>query len=90
MDHRDALLFGQRDDALDIEVGSDRAFGGIQRVRLVRLEAMDGKTVLFGEDRDRAQAEFIGGAEDTDRDFAAVGGHHFSRACGSVGHRAAF
>jgi hypothetical protein len=39
---------------------------------------MDRKAVLLGEDRDGAQAEFVGGAEDADRDFAAVGGHGLS------------
>ena len=86
VDHRDALLLGERDDALDVEVGADRAFRRVERIGLVRLEAVDGEAVLLGEDRDRAQAEFVGGAEDADGDFAAVGGHQFSGAGGRVGH----
>ena len=33
---------------------------------------MQAEPVFFGVDRDRAQAEFRGGAHDADRDFAAI------------------
>ena len=80
VNHRHALLFGQCHDALHIQVGADRALGGIQLVRLVRLESMDGKTILLGKNGYRRQAELGGGSKNTNRDFAAVCGHQFSKA----------
>ena len=39
---------------------------------------MDRESVFLRVDGDRAQAEFGRGAEDTDRDFTAVGNQQFS------------
>ena len=80
MNHRHALLLGERDDALDIEVSADRALRRIELVRLVGLESVNRKAVLFGENRDCAQTKFVGSAENADRDFSAVSGHQLSRA----------
>ena len=41
MDHRDALLFGECDDALDIQIGTDGPLRGVQWIGLVGLEAVD-------------------------------------------------
>ena len=83
---RELVLFGKRDDALDIQIRAHRAFGGIERIGFVRLETMDRKAVFLGEDRDGPQAELVGGAEDADGDFAAVRGHEFSWAGFGIGH----
>ena len=72
MDGVDALLLGQRDDAFDVEVGFDRAFALADQVGLVGLEAVQGEAVFLRVDGDGAQAEFVGGAQDADGDFAAV------------------
>ena len=42
------------------------------QVGFVGLEAVQREPVLLGVDGDGAQAEFVGGPEDADRDFAAV------------------
>ena len=80
MNHRHALLLGERDDALDIEVRADRALRRIELIRLIGLEAVDRKAVFFGKNRNRAQTKFVGSAENADRNFSAVGGHQLSRA----------
>ncbi len=72
MDGIDALFLGQGDDALDIEVGFDRAFAFADEVGFVGLEAVEGEAVFLGIDGDGAQAEFVGGAQNADGDFAAV------------------
>ncbi len=73
MNHVHPALAGEADDALDIEVGADGTLAPAHHVGFVGLEPVDGKPVFLGVDRDGAHAEFRGGAEDTDGDFAAVG-----------------
>jgi len=90
MNHGDTLLLGERDDALHIQISPYRTLLGVEWIGLVGLETVDRETVLLGEDRDRAQAKLVGGAENADRDFAAVRGHQFSGAGGDFGHRAGF
>src|SRR5690606_3587809 len=63
----------------DVEVGPDGPLLLAQAVGLVRLEAMAGEPILVGVDRDGAQAELGGGAEDPDGDFAPVHGHQLDR-----------
>ena len=46
------------------------------------FEAMEGEAIFLGIDRHGTQAEFVGGAEDTDGDFAAVGREEFSNGLG--------
>ena len=81
MDHVHPALAGQSHDALDIEVSSDWTFAVADRVGFVRFESVDGKPVFLRVDRDRAHAEFGGGTEGADGDFAAVGGEK-----GAAGH----
>jgi hypothetical protein len=52
------LLERQRDDALDVEIGLNRALAVPDPVSFVRLKPMQAKTILFGIDRDRAQSQF--------------------------------
>ena len=66
------------DDLGDGEIGLDRAERlAVRRladlVGLVGLEAVEGELVLLGEDRDRAEPQFVRRAEDTDGDFGPVG-----------------
>ncbi len=77
VDHGDAFGFGEFDDAFVVEVGTDGAFGGVELVCFVGFEAVDGEAVFFCEDGDGAEAEFGGGAEDADGDFAAIGSEDF-------------
>ncbi len=79
MNEVNALLLGNGDDALDVEIGGDGAFAGADEIGLVGLEAMHPETVLLGEHGDGAEAEFGGGAKNTDGDFAAIGGEKFLR-----------
>ncbi len=72
VDGVDAFFLGERDDAFDIEVGFHRPFAFADQVGFVGFEAVQGEAVFLGIDGDGAQAEFIGGAEDADGDFAAI------------------
>ena len=68
----DALFFGQRDDAIDIQVSLDRAFTFADQISFVGFEAMQAEPVFLRIDGDSAQPQFIGGAHDADGDFAAI------------------
>ena len=72
-----ALLFRQRDDAGDVEIGADGTFAFADDIRLVRLEAVNGEPVFLRIDGDGAQAEFSRRAEDANGDLAAVGDEQF-------------
>src|SRR5579863_3925788 len=71
------VLFRDRDDARNVEIRFDRAFADADLIGLVGLEAMEGEAILLRINRYGAQAEFGGGAEDTNRDLAAIGGEQF-------------
>ena len=73
MDGVDLVLPGQGDDAGDVEVGADRLAGLADAVGLVGLEAVQGEAVFVRVDGDGADAQLVGGAEDADGDFAAIG-----------------
>ena len=85
MDEVHALLFRERDDAGDVEIGTDRAFAFADDIGLIRLEAVDGEPVFLRVNGDGAQAEFRRGAEDADGDLAAVGDEQFALADGGGG-----
>src|SRR5207302_10111704 len=68
----DAFFAGERNDAFDIEIRLDGSFTFADQIGFVGLEAMEGQPVLLGVDGDGPQAELIGGAQDTDGDFAAI------------------
>ena len=51
---------------------------------------MDGKAIFLREDRDGAEAKFIGSAEDTDGDLTAIRGHKFSEGFLGHGHNDSF
>ena len=73
MDRVDLVLLGDSDDARDVEVRLERLADVADAIGLIRLEAVQGEAILLRVDGDRADAELVGGAEDTDRDLAAIG-----------------
>ena len=72
MDGVGLRLAGDADDVGDVQIGLDRAEALADLIGLVGLEAVQRELVLLGEDRDRAQPQFIGGAEHADGDFRPV------------------
>ncbi len=52
MNHVHALIFGQRNDRINIEVGGNRAFSFAYQVGLIRLKPMYSKTIFFRINRD--------------------------------------
>ena len=68
-----AALASDADDLGDVEVGRDRVPLLADLVGLVGLQAMHRVAILVRENGHRLGAEFIGGPERSDRDFAAVG-----------------
>jgi hypothetical protein len=81
----DAALLGERDDLVDAQVGVDGALPLADEVGLVRLVAVERVPVLVGVDGEGADAELGGGAEDADRDLAAVRGHQLVDLAGGGG-----
>ena len=77
MDRIHAVVLGERDDRLDVEVAAERLARLADEIRFVGLEAVEREAVFVGVDRDGADAELVGGAEDADRDLAAVGDEQF-------------
>ena len=73
MDHVHAAFACEGDDALDIEIRTNRPLALADDISLVGLEAVHGVAVLLRVDRDGSHAELGGCAEDADGDFAAVG-----------------
>ena len=71
MDRVAPRLRGDCDQLLDVEIGPGS--GQAELVGFIRLEAVQAQFVLFGKDRDRLFAHFVGGAHDTDGDFTTVG-----------------
>ncbi len=65
-------LFGDTDDFVHVEVGTDRMALLADQVRLISLLAVDRVTILVREHRYSLGAQLVAGAEGADRDFAAV------------------
>jgi hypothetical protein len=53
-------------------------FAFADQIGFVGLEAMEAETVFLRVDRDGTEAQFIGGAEDADGDFASIERKQFS------------
>ena len=77
MDRVHFLLAGQANDALHVQVGFYRAFAFADQVGFVGLEAVQGQSVFLGIDGHGAQPQFIGRAQDANRDFAAIQSKQF-------------
>ena len=73
MDGIDAMRLGERHDRGDVEVGADRLPGTANEIGFVGFEAVQGEAVFVRVDRHRADAQFVGRAEDADGDLRAVG-----------------
>ena len=85
MDGIHAFLFGDGDDAFDVEIGTERAFVLVQLVGFICLEAMRAKAVLRRIDTYRFQPEFRSRPHDADGNFRTVCDHQFldgSDGCG--------
>ena len=78
VDRIDVVLAADGDQIFDVEIRADRFARLANLVRLVGLEAVQGVPVLVRIDRDRADAQLMGGAEHADGDFAAVGHHQLA------------
>src|SRR4051794_7816244 len=77
VDRVDLFFRGERDDALEIEVGFDRPFAFADKIRFVGLESMQREAIFLRINGYRAQPEFIGRAQDADSDFAAIQSKEF-------------
>jgi len=77
MDGVDLLFPGQRDDAIDIQVRLYGPFAFSDQVRFIGFEAVEGQAIFLGVDGHGPQAQFVGGAQNADRDFAAIQGKQF-------------
>lgn len=73
MDRVNLRLLRNRDDPLPVEIGRDWPCAVTQMISFVRLEPVQRELVFLGIDGDGADAQFGCGAEDPDRNFAAVG-----------------
>ncbi len=75
-------------DRANIQIRSQRLAGLAHRIALVGLEAMQGKPILVGVDRNRGDAEFGGRSHHADGNLAAIGDQQFgdlARQCVGVG-----
>ena len=77
MDGLHLLVPGDRQNALDVQIGLHRPLLSWQGVGLIGLETVQGDAVRLGVDGDRPQPEFGGRPHDTNGDFAAVGSQEF-------------
>ncbi len=64
---------GDAENLGDRQIGLDRTQALADLIGLVGLEPVEGELVFLGKDRDGADAELVGGAEDADRDLRSVG-----------------
>ena len=61
----------------NVEIRLYRPFADADLVRFVGFESVKSQAIFLRVNRDGAQAEFGGGAKDTNRDLAAIGGEQF-------------
>lgn len=72
MNRINTVLAANVDDRVDVEVRLDRFTLLADLIRLVRFKAMQGEAVLVRVNRNGANAQLIGRAEDANRDFGAI------------------
>ena len=77
VDGVDAALLRQRHDSIDVQIGLDRPFAFADQIGFVRLEPMQAEAVLVGIHGGGADFQFVGGAENANRDFPAIQGQQF-------------
>src|SRR5437762_3273870 len=75
MDRIDVVLQRHGNDVVDVEITLDRLAAVLRtdQIRLIRLKAMQGKTIFKGKHRDRPQTQLGGGAHYADGDLASIG-----------------
>jgi len=73
MDTVGPAIFGNPDDRGDVKIRPNRFARLTDHVSFVGLEAVQGVAVFVGVNCHGSQAEFMGTAEDTNRNFTAVG-----------------
>ncbi len=74
MDRIDALLFGQHQDTVHIQVGLNGPFSVADLVGFIRLETVQTEAIFLGIDSHRSQSQLGGGSHNSDGDFAAIQG----------------
>ena len=72
MDRVDAPLLRQRHDSIDVEIRLHGPLALADQISFVGLEPMQAEAVFVRKHGDRANLQFIGGAEDANGDFAAI------------------
>ena len=79
MDPVDAILPGDGEQCVDVQVRADRftACFRAEREGFVGLEAMEGKAIFVAVNGDGSQSKFGGGAKTPDSDFRSIGGEQF-------------
>ena len=80
-----AVLFGQMDDAGNIQISAQRAFVLTNQVGLVGRCAEQAVSIFIGIDGDGLQAQIVAGTENTHGDLAAVGYQHLLKRSAHVG-----
>jgi hypothetical protein len=75
-----AFFLGQGDDAVNVQIGFNRALAFADLVGLIGFETVQAQPIFFGLDGDGAQTELGRGAHDADRDLAAIQGKEFFHA----------
>jgi hypothetical protein len=80
MDRIHAMLDGNRDDRIDIQISFDRLapFRVADKVGFIRFEAMKREPIFVGKDRYRGQPKLGGGTQNADSDFASIGDEQFT------------
>ena len=78
MDRIDIGIARDTQDVLDIEIGPNGFITLAHRVAFISLETVKGKTVFVRENRNCANAKFVGSSQNTNRNFATVGDQKFT------------
>ncbi len=74
MDRINAMLFGNGDQARNIQISFDRqsTFAWPDKIRFIRLEAVQSKAIFIGVDRDCPQSQFRRCTEDANGNLASI------------------
>ena len=78
MDCVDFIALANIDDGVDVQVRPNGLARFADLIRFVRLEAVQCKAIFVGVDGNRANSQFVGTAENSRRNFAAIGSEQFS------------
>jgi len=78
MDRIDIGIACNTQDVFDIKIGANGLVALPHRVAFIRLETVKGEAVLVREDRNCANAKFVGGSQNTNRNLATVGDQKFT------------